>query len=167
MVENNPLNFNKTKEQFPEIGQELIQMGNEDQQMINEAQKKDHVWGEEHAKHLLRIKEIIDQIGWPTISKVGKEGSHWAWLIVQHADEDKEFQKSCLALMQNEKDGEVSKSNIAYLIDRIRANNNEPTLYGTQYEESKDGKGPLLPIEDPENLRDRRESMGLPREIEE
>lgn len=163
MFENELTNFKKNKEQFPEIRDELLHMREEDQQMIEEAKKmEEKKWGENHAKHLVRIKEIVNQIGWPTISKVGEDGSYSAWLIVQHADEDGEFQKSCLALMQGEKEGEVLKENIAYLIDRIRVNNNEPTLYGTQ-----ELNGELRPIENIEGLADRRVSMGLPRKTDE
>jgi len=32
-----------------------------------------------------RLMEIIENEGWPTISKVGAEASHAAWLLVQHA----------------------------------------------------------------------------------
>lgn len=157
MFENELTNFKRNKEQFPGIRDELLRMREEDQQMIEEAEKmEERKWGENHTKHLVRIKEIVNQIGWPTISKVGEDGSYSAWLIVQHADEDIEFQKSCLALMQSEKDGEVLKENIAHLIDRIRVNNNEPTLYGTQ-----SLNGELLPIYDIKNLAKRRESMGL------
>jgi hypothetical protein len=39
-----------------------------------------------------RMKEIVEQMGWPTRSKVGGHASEMAWLLVQHADHDRAFQ---------------------------------------------------------------------------
>ena len=54
-----------------------------------------------------QLKTIIGTVGWPTISRVGFEASSAAWLIAQHADYDKEFQKDCLKLMENSAPNEV------------------------------------------------------------
>jgi hypothetical protein len=50
-----------------------------------------------------RLKEIIDELGWPTFEQgghqhdpralVGKKGEDAAWLIAQHADLDPQFQQ--------------------------------------------------------------------------
>jgi hypothetical protein len=106
------------------------------------------------------MKEIIKQIGWPTVSKVGKEISSSAWLLVQHADHDVEFQKECLELMKAEPETEVSKKDIAYLEDRICVNEDCPQIYGTQFTE-KEGRFMPRVIENMENLNERRKSVGL------
>ena len=49
-------------------------------------------------KNRTRLKEIVDQYGWPGKSMVGKDGAQAAWLLAQHADADHAFQKKCLAL---------------------------------------------------------------------
>ncbi len=50
-----------------------------------------------HESNNSRIREIITHIGWPTESIVREDGADAAWLIVQHAILESEFQKSALA----------------------------------------------------------------------
>jgi hypothetical protein len=38
------------------------------------------------ARHTARMKRIIRRHGWPGRSLVSEDGSHAAWLLVQHAD---------------------------------------------------------------------------------
>ena len=45
-------------------------------------------------KHTNRVRKIIDKYGWPGKSLVGKQGAHGAWLLVQHATHDVDFQKN-------------------------------------------------------------------------
>jgi hypothetical protein len=110
--------------------------------------------------HADRMREIITKIGWPTISKVGVSCSHMAWLLVQHADHDVEFQKCCLDLMKQAPQGEVNLEDIAYLEDRVRVNEERPQLYGTQFHGEGSEYGPR-PIEDPEQVDERRKSIGM------
>lgn len=113
------------------------------------------------SQHTQEMKEIIDQIGWPTFPKVGEQASGSAWLLVQHADHNVKFQKKCLGLMKKVPKGAIQKQNIAYLEDRVRVNQGRPQVYGTQFE--KVGKHDCRPktLEDPENVDQRRKSMGL------
>lgn len=106
-----------------------------------------------------RMKEIILNIGWPTVSKVGDDISDKAWLLVQHADHDVEFQKQCLKLMK-EASEDVKKENIAYLEDRIRVNEGRKQFYGTQFTGEGENYGPY-PIEDADKVDERRMSMGM------
>ena len=108
-----------------------------------------------------RMKEIIEEIGWPSISKLSPEGASNAWLLVQHADHDLEFQKKCLQLMKAEPEGEVAKRDIAYLEDRIATSEGRPQIYGTQFHKNSDGELEPLPISDPENVDQRCKEMGL------
>jgi len=111
-------------------------------------------------KHTEQMKKIVEVIGWPTISRVGEEISEQAWLLVQHADHDVEFQKKCLELMKAADEGDVSKRNVAYLEDRIRVNEGRPQLYGTQFFGEGSMYGPR-PIEEPEKVNERRREMGM------
>lgn len=106
------------------------------------------------------MKVIVSEIGWPTISKVGAETSSAAWLLVQHADHDVDFQKLCLELMKAEPEGEVAKQNIAFLEDRIRVNQGLGQIYGTQFMQ-KDGKHIPKPIENEETVDVRRAEMAM------
>ncbi len=107
------------------------------------------------------LKTIVATHGWPGKKLVGEKGAHDAWLLVQHADADREFQKSCLAKMEQLPDGEVSKIDLAYLTDRVLVADKKPQLYGTQCHEV-DGKFQPFEVADPTNLDHRRTSLGLP-----
>ena len=106
------------------------------------------------------LKEQIDEHGWPGKSKVGKEGAHNAWLLVQHADSDRKFQERCLKLMKAEPKGEVAPVDIAYLTDRVLVARGEPQRYGTQCV-MENGKAVVRDVEDRENLNARRKELGL------
>lgn len=117
---------------------------------------------------------VIDRHGWPTYSMVGKEASLAAFLLVQHADEDPEFQAECLPLLEAAvARGEASPRDFAYLTDRVRVKQNRPQLYGTQYGAKQNEEGHIvldeagqviyeLPlVEDVERLDERRAAAEL------
>lgn len=107
-----------------------------------------------------RISEIIDQIGYPTISKVGKQASFNSWLIIQHHPEG-DFQKKCLDLMELDKD-DIDPQNIAYLKDRVLMFSGKKQIYGTQLRQNEVSKKmELFDVEDEEHLNKRRKSVGL------
>lgn len=146
--------------QHPDIAQELLHMEQLDQEMRTR-NLEDDSWDENLDRtHTERMKEVVTLIGWPTISKVGSEASHAAWLLVQHADHDVTFQKECLALMKATPESEVERHDIAYLEDRTRVNSKQPQLYGTQFD-VVDGTFISMPIEEPERVDERRRQMGL------
>ncbi len=141
----------------------ITEMVEVDQAMRMKAEKDKGPWDEDiDIRNTARMKEIVFQIGWPSISKVGEEASHGAWLLVQHADMDLEFQKHCLELMGGLHEQEVARYDIAYLRDRILRNQNLPQIYGTQFILDKEtGKYVPAPIEDPEHVEERRREMDL------
>jgi len=144
---------------YPGITEELKSMALADQEMRTKAEKNDDEWDDSlDVENTQKLKEIVKEIGWPRISVVGQEASHSAWLLVQHADKDVAFQEECLALMEALPEGEVSKHDIAYLIDRIRRNKNLPQVYGTQFIQDASGQYISAPIE---GLDERRKEMGL------
>src|SRR5262245_51144374 len=107
------------------------------------------------------LKEVVAKHGWPGKSLVGAAGAHDAWLLVQHADRDREFQKKCLELMKPlAANGEVSKTDFAYLTDRVLVGDGKKQIYGTQFH-TVDGKLQPQPIEDEANVDQRRKEVGL------
>ncbi len=111
-----------------------------------------------NTKELIRI---IEKYGWPTISLVGEKASNGAWLIAQHADQEIKFQKRALILLKkNLKD--ITKSNIAYLTDRILINQKKPQLFGTQFTKSKNNLFIPLPIIKAKMVNERRRYYGMP-----
>lgn len=106
------------------------------------------------------LRGIVDDGGWPTVSTVGADGSHAAWLLVQHADADPAFQRRCLDLMTDAPDGEVRKSDVAYLTDRVRLAAGERQVYGTQVH-LHDGRWEARDLDDPDNVDARRFAVNL------
>jgi len=115
-----------------------------------------------------RLKEIVDTIGWPTREMVGLKATEAAYMVIQHAGHDIEFQNRCLAMMVDlVKQDQLPASYVALLSDRIRLFQNQPQLFGTQIAMALNEHGvmvptPTIPIEDPEHLDDRRALMGMP-----
>ncbi|MFZ3068710.1 MAG: DUF6624 domain-containing protein [Microgenomates group bacterium] len=153
---------------YTTIAEELNKMALEDQQAREKfySQKEPK---KETFKNLVvpidernyqRIAKIIDQIGYPTISKVGKQASFNAWLIIQHHPQV-EFQKKCLQLMENAED-DVNPQNIAYLKDRVLMFSGKKQVYGTQLKQNEiTNKMELYNVEDEAHLDDRRKQIGL------
>jgi hypothetical protein len=109
-----------------------------------------------------RMQAIIKQHGWPGKSLVGTDGAHAAWLLVQHADRDRPFQKRCLRLLKVAVEkGEATGEQLAYLTDRVQVGEKKPQVYGTQLR-WVDGKLRPQPIEDEANVDRRRKAVGLP-----
>ena len=109
------------------------------------------------------VHEILEEYGWPGWSLVGEEGSTAAWVLVQHADLEPEFQELALAYLMGAVEAEdASRGDLAYLIDRVRVAKELPQVYGTQVGPGPDGDlAPRTPIEDPDNVDARRAEAGL------
>ena len=104
---------------------------------------------------------VIEKTGWPGKSRVGREGAQAAWLLVQHADADRPFQKKCLVLLEKavrQKDADPIQ--LAYLTDRVLVADGKKQKYGTQLD-VKDGKLVPGPVDDEAALDDRRKALGL------
>jgi hypothetical protein len=110
-----------------------------------------------------RMKEILDTYGWPGWALVGEDGSTAAWVLVQHADLDPEFQELGLRyLIGAVAADDASPGDLAYLIDRVRVAKGLPQVYGTQIGPGPDGDvAPRTPIENPGNVDQRRADAGL------
>lgn len=109
-----------------------------------------------------RLREILDEYGWPTFELVGEDGEDAAWAIAQHSDLDPEFQRYALELLRVAVDAsQGSPGNLAYLEDRINVAAGENQNYGTQVGCGDDGPQPATPINDPDAVDDRRVAAGL------
>ena len=120
---------------------------------------------EENTEELKQILKIHD---WIKISEFGEEADSHAWLLVQHADAQPEFQKTVLNTLEKLwKKGETNSRNYAYLYDRVAASWSDlskqvPQRYGTQGICKGLGKWEPIEIEDTENVDKRRAEVGLP-----
>jgi hypothetical protein len=130
----------------PEVQKELDQLS----KTMHDTDKDDLVW----------MKQVVEKHGWPGASLIGKAGADAAWLLVQHADTDRDFQALCLKKMETLPSGEVEPRHIAYLTDRILVGRGKKQRFGTQGKWEQ-GKLVASPIEDPEHVDERRKSVGL------
>lgn len=111
-----------------------------------------------------RLKEIIKENGFPTNELVGKDAMKGIFLMIQHSDGDKEWQKSQLPNIEKAvKNGDMDGQSYAYLYDRIQINSGERQLYGTQFAkvDSINKVVELAETEDLENLDRRRMEVGM------
>ncbi len=147
-----------------ELSTEISRMAEEDQAMRKGWEQGSFIEADKNLdkNNTARMKEIVAEIGWPTISKVGEKASHDAWILIQHASYDLDFQKYCLELMLTSGEKEVDQKDLAFLEDRVRVNAGELQLYGTQFYLDPIHKIYIpRPIEDPKNLAQRRQERGM------
>lgn len=109
------------------------------------------------------LKRMIKVCGWPKRSVYGAGAVNDAWLLAQHADHDRKFQRAVLVHLQRAvAAGEAPGGQLAYLADRVAVGEGKPQLYGTQL----DSKGPcqmdFLPLDDRAKVEERRRAVGLP-----
>jgi hypothetical protein len=110
------------------------------------------------AKNTSALKSLLKLYRWFTISLFGEQANGDACLLVQHAEQDPDFQKQILVILEKlYPQNETSRANYAYLWDRVAASWSDPTKrrpqrYGTQGQCVGPGKWEPLPIEDPEGL---------------
>ncbi|MGW3389519.1 DUF6624 domain-containing protein [Streptomyces cinereoruber] len=109
------------------------------------------------------LKEVIARHGWPGTTLVGEQGADEAWLLVQHADLDPDFQRHVLGLLEQAVDaGDALPRHLAYLTDRVLVAVGKPQVYGTQYTQDPDGSNLRPhPVADPGRLDARRTAAGL------
>ncbi|XZF12986.1 DUF6624 domain-containing protein [Chitinophagaceae bacterium MMS25-I14] len=108
-----------------------------------------------------KLAAIVNTIGWPRISVVGKEAADAACVIVTHADA--ETKRKYLPLIKDacsEKD--AGWDYYAFIYDQVQTGSHKKQLYGTQVaQDFITGKYSLLPIEDAANADKRRQELGL------
>ena len=116
---------------------------------------------EDNTAFLKAALSARDGAWWP-ISEVGADVSGWLWLLVQHADRDPAFQRTALSAMEPLlHDGEVSRTNYAYLWDRVAGADGRAQRYGTQGQCVGPGEWEPLPIEDADEVDARRAEMEI------
>lgn len=109
------------------------------------------------------IETVLEDYDWVDRKRFDGAISDHAWILVQHADDHPEFQSKVLARMEPYlESGGVKSKNYAYLWDRVAVNTGKKQRYGTQPKwECEGGMLELQPLEDPDNVNERRAKMGL------
>lgn len=115
-------------------------------------------------RNRIRLKEIFKEFGFPTKELVGRVAMQGIFLMIQHSDGDKEWQKSQLVnIVKAVKTGDMDGQRYAYLYDRVKVNSGEKQLYGTQFSNVNpiNKTVELAETEDIENLDRRRMEIGM------
>jgi hypothetical protein len=117
--------------------------------------------GDVDADNTAWMKDVVTRHGWPKRAKVGEKAAGDAWLLVQHADHDVDFQEHCLVLMRSAAEqGQADPRNAAYLADRVAMHRGRPQRYGTQFVK-QDGAFEPYTLEDPARVDEWRAEVGL------
>jgi hypothetical protein len=138
---------------------ELVQMQADDQaEMTGRGEDPTTTFESRQA----RLGEIFAEHGWPGWDLVGRKGSTAAWVVVQHADLDPDFQTHALGLLEEAvADGRASRGDLAYLTDRVAAAKGEKQTFGTQIRCDGRSAVPATPIADEAGVEERRAEAGL------
>jgi hypothetical protein len=146
------------------VAKDLLQMKNKDLTTRERLLKEGKLSGgyhpemeKVHRENAAQLRQIIKEIGFPTISKVGNEASEAAWLIIQHSIAEPEFMKHAYQLM-SENISDIDLKNLTYLFDRIQYFQGAPQKYGTQF----NADGSIYPVLDKYELNNLRTLHHLP-----
>jgi hypothetical protein len=115
-----------------------------------------------HKRNSDALKLIVQQNGWPTTKTTSEQAACAAFIVILHADYDPQFQRYCHQLMLEEAlKGELGLGFMAFLTDRILTNSGKHQRFGTQIREVFNGCFVPKPLEDPDNIDELREFVGL------
>ena len=116
-----------------------------------------------HIANATRLRELIARHGWPGESIAGKDGAEAAWLVVQHAIGEPEFQREMLHLIQA--CAAAKRVPLARCLSgrsNCNAPGGRPQLYGTQWiDDPRDGRLRPWRLAEPDRIDELREAVGL------
>lgn len=108
------------------------------------------------------LKADLAANGWYRISAFHPSASNAAWLMVQHADHDPAFQQEMLVMLEPlAVEGEIERSDFAYLFDRVAVNAGRPQRYGSQGRCVAKGVWTPNDLEDPDRVQTLRDENNL------
>ena len=108
------------------------------------------------------LQQQLRTRGWFKRSTDGPDADNAAFLLVQHADLNKPFQKEVLQMLQPLlKAGDTRPQNYALLFDRVAVGEKRPQRYGSQGNCTGPGTWAEFAVEDPASVDQRRAQMGL------
>jgi len=153
-----------------ELQRELVAMRAEDLRVREELMRSGELGGSYvprmeavHRKNAARLRELIEQHGWPAEDIAGKDGAEAAWLITQHAIGEPTFQQQALKLLQGcIAAGRAPSWQAAYLEDRIAMYEGRPQQFGTQWmDDPRDGRLRPWTLAEPARVDELRAKVGL------
>lgn len=126
-----------------------------------EAEVYQKIYKKNHAINEEKIKNLLDEYGWPDGDRIGEMGNRTICNVLQHSSP--EVRVAYLPLMkQAVNDGNLTPDYLARAEDRIATDQGRLQIYGGQmkyYPETKSFN--VWPVYDPENINQRRAAIGL------
>nr|WP_294896331.1 DUF6624 domain-containing protein [uncultured Pedobacter sp.] len=116
---------------------------------------------EKDSMNIIKIKRILDNYGWLGSDVIGQSGNGTLFLVIQHADQH--TQEKYLPMMREAvKQGKAEAAGLALLEDRVAIRQGKKQIYGSQIRRNdKTGKYYVLPLENPEDVDQRRSEINL------
>jgi hypothetical protein len=106
------------------------------------------------------VEEVLAKYGWLSGDEVGENGNDALFLVIQHAY--LKTQEKYLPMMREAvKKGNARPSTLAMLEDRILLRQGKKQIYGSQITSDKNGNQVVRPIENPDQVDQRRAAVGL------
>jgi len=115
-----------------------------------------------HNRNAEILDNIMDEISYPSIDKVGEEAHEATWLIIQHSIGQPDFMKKCAKLLEKAVfENEANPKHLAYFTDRIAVHEGKPQLYGSQFDWNEMGELSPQFFDDLIKVNRRRLAIGL------
>lgn len=110
-------------------------------------------------KNTTSLKGLIRELGWaPLLARGGSE----LWHLVQHADQDVDFQQTALRAFTDNQPCSITMWQCAFLEDRISMSLQRPQKYGSQLTKSKQtSRWEPYVLENPDRVDHFRALVGL------
>jgi hypothetical protein len=111
--------------------------------------------------NLIKVQKILDRYGWVGFDQVGRIGAMTVFLVIQHSPLP--VQQKYLPMMREAvKNKQAVAANLALLEDRVALGEGRKQIYGSQIgTDKKTNKNFVEPIEDPDQVDERRKAVGL------
>lgn len=118
------------------------------------------IMGEFDTQNQNLLDQIVADCGWPTYEKWGATPVYAAVKVSLHAPLF--FKKKYFPMVEaGYKSGEVPNWQFAQYVDKILTREGKPQRYGMQRAVSRAGLETIMEVEDPANLNNRRQAIGL------
>ena len=113
-------------------------------------------------QNTIRLAAIIKRCGWPDEQRFGPVAAEGAWLLAQHSDHDRAFQRQARRLIKDAVRRRVTPAkHFAYLSDRLAVADGKRQLFGTQFRSNDGCTLQLLPVDSREAADRRRREIGM------
>lgn len=112
-------------------------------------------------ENLITVISIIEKCGMPTLNEINQNQMSAIWLVFQHADNY--HRKKYFPLLKiSAENGDLRKSQMAIMEDRILMMDGKPQIYGSQIAQDKENGGwKIYDLQNPETVDKRRAEVGL------